>query len=327
MRPNFMRRRGSAGWLMLLLLGAPSLAQPLSDLSADQPVARVGDVDITAGQLLTDLIQRYAARTLADMVADVHLEALCAERGIAVSDEAVDETLRAARNRLPKDDYAAYLADMGGEERARRTIRRWALFDQLVADRIVPTEEEIEAFYAVAPVLTRPVETLGILVGAEQDAKMLLEGVLTKDNFAQFARDVSSHESAENGGSLGEVTQLDFPGSDAEYSEFLAAEEGAILGPIETDEGCWVLLRGRELPRRPAPLEAVHDSVVEGLRATKLAKLRLDWHRVVRAGRPPVVHMLGPLMALAGGPAPSPTDPLIPEGGAATGAGDEARTP
>jgi len=193
---------------LALWAGPPASAQPLDELPPDQPVARVGDVEITAGELLTDLVQRYAARAVADMVADIHLEVVCAERGITVSDERIEQTLAAIRDSLGKDDYEAYLADMGGARRARRTVRRWALFDQLVADRVVPTEQEVEAFYAAAPVLTRPVETRGILVGTVQDAKLLLDGVLTAENFAQFARDISSHESAEDGGSLGEITQF-----------------------------------------------------------------------------------------------------------------------
>ncbi len=302
-------------------LAPAALARPLEALPADQPVARVGDRVITAGELLAELIQRSGRAALSDAVADRQLEAWCAELGIAVPDEEIDDTIDALRATLGDERYEQMLTASGGEAEKRRSIRRELLFAQWVGKRADPSEERLQDLYREAGVQLREAQAHGILVGDENEARDLLDGVLTADNFGSLAGDYSLDEaSRDRQGDLGPLNELNWPAGPEEFEAFLAAEPGAVVGPYACPEGRWLLLRGETLPGRPATFDEAREMLTEQAREMELGRLRSRWRREVRADRPAVRLALGRLYELAGGPPPpvwvSPGEPA-PSGDAA----------
>jgi hypothetical protein len=293
---------------LLAALAIPSLSvaqQPLETLGPDTPVARAGDRVITAGELLAETIQRYGAGVLADLVADRQLDAACAALGIAVSPEEIQAVLDSLHKDLGDEGFAALLKRVGGEQAQRTTIRRELLFARWLGDRIEPTEGELRDVYAAAPMELDEAKALGVLVATEQEAKDLCGGVITPDNFASLAADVSIDKaSSERRGDLGALNQLNCVGGQAAWEALLAAQPGAIVGPFAVREGWWVLLRGETLAKRTATFEEVREGLAEQLRSSKLESQKLKWRRLVRAGQPAVVFTLAQLYALSGGPPP-----------------------
>jgi hypothetical protein len=255
---------------------AASWAQPLEELPSDAPVARVGDLTITADEVLSETIHRYALGAISEMLFQRFLAERCEEAGIVVDPEdlAPGESLHRAR------------------------------FDRLFADEATPTDAEIEAVYEGEPELYRleVVPAHGILLEAEADARALLEGGLAEANFEQWARDVSIHESAPDGGDLGELSILSMPGSPEVPRALLQPGEEKLLGPIETDEGWWLLLRGEPRMGPVPPLSEVRELIRDDLRRAALDRMWGSRHVRLRRGMIQIIPFR--LWELAGGPPP-----------------------
>lgn len=298
-------------------LGGVVRAQPLEGLASDAVVARVGDRVVTAGELLRETVHRYGVRTIADIVAERLLEARCAQAGIAVAESEIDRALAQLRSDLGDEGYATHLAACGGEGSLRQRMRHERMFELLVGPQAEPSEGELQELYGqqVERFRLPLISASGILVADEADAQALVDGAVTPANFAAMARDISVHPSAADGGQLGVVDPLTWSDSPAVFAALATADEGAIVGPIATPSGWWVLLRGADAGERMAGFAEVRDALREEARAAKLAALKARWRTEVRRGVTVFV-FAGPLFALAGGPPP----PVVPSA-AGSGAG------
>jgi hypothetical protein len=270
--------------LVVALVCAPVAGQPLEELAPDTPVARVGDRTITAGEVLRETIHRFALGAVGEMLFQRFLADRCEEAGIVISEADLE----------PGQDI----------HRVR--------FERLYGELAEPSDEEIRAVYEGEPELYRleVVPARGILLESEADARALIEGGLSADSFSQWARDVSLHESAAQGGDLGEVSVLTMPESPEVVAALLAPGEEPLVGPIETPQGWWLLLRGE--PRLgPVPAFAdVREMIRRDLRNAALERLWMRRHARVRRGTVRITPYH--LWQLAGGPPPS----VIPESAA-----------
>jgi hypothetical protein len=267
--------------LVLSCALCPARAQSLYDLPPDTPVARVGGRTITAGDVQRETLHRYAQMAVGQLIFERFLEERCKAQGIAVDESTL----------LP------------GQDRHR------VMFERLVADQVTSTDDELRAFYDQRPELYRlqVVHAHGILLDSEEDAKDLLgQGVLTLEAFERWARDLSSHASAAQGGDLGEVSILTFPKSPKLAEALLAPGDARIIGPLQGEGGWWIFLRDEPHAGDVPLFEVVRDLVERDLR---MAKLETLWDRRLKlVERGLVVVALGGLWDRAGGP-PSPALP------------------
>lgn len=277
--------------LALLLTSALCAAQPLEDLAPGSPVARVGERTITAGEVLQETIHRFGLAAITELLFQRFLAERCAEAGITITEAEVQ----------PQQDI----------HRVR--------FERLYGDLAEPSPDEIRAVYEGEPELyrLRLVPARGILLESEADAMALLEGGLSPGNFAQWARDVSIHESAAQGGDLGDISLLTMADRPEITAALLSPGDESILGPIETAEGWWLLLRGEPYLGPVPELDEVREMIRSDLRAAALERLWAQRYARVRRGTVRITPF--GLWQLAGGPPP----PVLPDApGADTPGGD-----
>lgn len=162
-------------------------------------------------------------------------------------EEAFNDLLE--ESNLTEEDVQAQLRDFALQE---------AVTDALVADEEVDEEAVQEAYeqnYGTA-------RARHILVETEEEAQQVLQRLEAGEDFGELAREVSTDPSAEqNAGDLGEFQRGQM---DADFSAAVfAAEEGEIIGPVQTQFGFHVIevLEVNEGP----PLEEVEDEIRDQL--------------------------------------------------------------
>ena len=168
------------------------------------------------------------------------------------------------------------VADVGGEEAFEEVIETNNLTEETVDSQLrdlalqdlVAEELGDELDVDDSAVQARYEETYGtasarhILVETEEEAQAVIDRLEAGEDFAEVAQEVSTDPSAaQNSGDLGEFTRGQMV---PEFSEAVfGAEEGEIVGPVETDFGYHVI-EVLELDQGP-PLEEVEDEIRDEL--------------------------------------------------------------
>ncbi|MEM8787744.1 MAG: peptidylprolyl isomerase [Pseudomonadota bacterium] len=250
LRPLF-----AAGLAGLTLLAAPAFAQ---DVTADTVVARIGDEEITFGQVLV------VRRTLPERYQNLPDEVLL--NGIV--DQLVDQYL------LSQEVEAAGLSKT--IELRLQTERRAILAGEQIrtVTEAAIDDEAVQAAYDEG-IGAQPAQTeynaSHILVETEAAAQEIVETLAGGADFATLAQERSTGPSGPNGGSLG------WFGAGSMVPEFeqavVALEAGEVSAPVQTQFGWHVIILNetREVP--PPPLEQV-----EGELRAQIAQDRIAAH-------------------------------------------------
>ncbi|CAN5127248.1 peptidylprolyl isomerase [soil metagenome] len=209
--------------------------------------------------------EQVSATVLNDLVQAQLLEDAASELGVGVSDEDV----AAQREEIVEQSggeeaFEQFLAQQGlSAEEAGRQIRlvaiQTAVQEELSGGSEV-SDEDIQAVYD-QQYGGEGVSARHILVESAEEAQGALDRIEGGEDFAVVAEELSIDGSAAQGGDLGLVA----PGQTVpEFEEALfAAEEGEVVGPVESEFGFHVI------ERTPAPeLADVEEEIRAGLEAT-----------------------------------------------------------
>lgn len=266
----------------VLAFGLPALAQdtatpdtaaadkaaeeaPKSDVTADTVVAKVGDTEITVGNVLT--VRRQLPQQYAQMPNDVLLK--------GIVDQLVDQYLfsqQADADNLPKG-LALRL------ENDRRAILATSVIRD-IASAEVP-DDEIQAAYDEAYGNVEPKTEYNashILVKTEEEAKQVEKDLKDGADFAELAKKRSTGPSGEKGGELGWFGMGQMV---PEFEQAVAElKPGEISEPIQTQFGWHVVKLNDEREVPPPKLEEVRDQLVNQIKQRRveerLAELRAD---------------------------------------------------
>ncbi|GAF65721.1 foldase [Bacillus sp. TS-2] len=177
----------------------------------DTPVVVVNGEEITEGQLVNTLKERYAEATLQEMVQRKLLNEQLETAGI--TDEEIQEELDYFRSTYQVEDDEALLDLLNTQFNIQLTS-----IDQLIDEYIIPplvierlgsqdvdiTEEEKRAYFEEnEDMFSLQVEASHILVEEESEAEEILEKINDGEDFAELAQEHSTDGSAANGGSVG----------------------------------------------------------------------------------------------------------------------------
>lgn len=242
---------------------------PAEDISPGSP-----QYEAALQQVMPQLVGLEIARAYAD------------ENNITVSQEDVDEEIELIKDQLVEQARQAGQQDIGrdqafqqaleqagiSEQQLRQDIRR-TLPVQEVQEEVVgdvqPSEDEIRAFYEENEVqFTTPEQRCARHILFNQDQRQRAEEVKDRlqdgGDFGELAREFSQDpQSAEQGGDLGCQGRGSFVPAfeDAMFN----AEEGEIVGPVETDFGYHLIEVTETRPEETAPLEEVQPQIREQL--------------------------------------------------------------
>lgn len=235
---------------------ASTTETPAPEVNAETVVARVGDVEITMGEVVlmrqalppqySQLPDEVLFTGIVDQLIDQELLAREAPTGDATPKRLQLEMTTERRALLARHT----IDEVRGAEVSDADIQ--AAYDEVVAG--IPVETEYNASH--------------ILVATEDEAKALVEELNGGADFATLAAEKSTGPSGPNGGQLG------WFGKGAMVPEFeavvLALEVGTISEPVQTQFG-WHVVRLNETREKPAPtLEQLRQDLVSQILQTRL---------------------------------------------------------
>jgi len=221
-------------------------------------------------QILSQLIRSELLRQgAADLGIEVTEEDVAATREEVVESFGGEEQFQAVieQNQLSDEDVQSQLEEIAYQQ---------AVEEELTADLEV-SDEEIEQFYEenADGRFGERVSARHILVETEEEAEEALQRVQDGEDFAAVAQEMSTDPgSASNGGDLGEITRGQ---TVPEFEEAIfAAEEGDVVGPVETQFGFHIIeITGKETPA----LADVEDEIREELLAPQRQEAVQTWLR------------------------------------------------
>jgi peptidyl-prolyl cis-trans isomerase C len=278
--------------LIILLVFLPAVAAQ----EGDDPIAlRVGDEAATASEverrfeialrslansqgipLSDDLrlqLRSFLPQFLEQRATEVVLLQEAAARGIAASEEAVEEVLDQVRGSVvPGQTYEELLVQTGfGDEAFLRTLIEESetinlLVEALRAEVEVDEDAIVAAYEANAASFAVPEQVCArhILLDTEADAQLALGDLVSGADFSLLAMDRSTGPSGPNGGDLGCFGrgQMVAPFEEAAFD----AEVDIPSGPIETQFGYHLILVYDRQEAGTAPLEQVRGTLEQQVR-------------------------------------------------------------
>jgi parvulin-like peptidyl-prolyl isomerase len=248
----------SAASLLALLVGAtacssgPTVAATVggTEISAadvDQAYARRAESPAMASELATesDVNPELQAAVLTTLIRTEILRQAAEDRGVEVSDEEISEQ----RNTLIESAGGQEALDQAmadnnvSDEELEENLRDQAIQAEISRDLASEvSDEQVRAAFTEDPQgqYGEKVEVRHILTETEEQAQEAIDRIESGEDFAQVAQEMSQDQgSAQQGGELGAVTR----GSTVpEFDEAaFNAEEGELVGPVETEFGFHVL--------------------------------------------------------------------------------------
>lgn len=219
------------------------------DVTADTVVAKVGDTEITMGEVIiarAQLPQQYnqfPSAVLFDGVVDQLIQQQLLADALETVPNRIDLALQNERRAMLAGEVISAIADTAVTEEALQ-----AAYDARFADA-----EEVNEFNASH-----------LLVPTEQEALAAKARIDEGAEFADVARDVSTGPTGPNGGNLG------WFGAGAMVPEFenaiLALEVGEVTEPFQTQFG-WHVATLNEMRVQPRPsLDDIRDELSGELR-------------------------------------------------------------
>ena len=247
-----MFKRTATALTLIAALTAPAFAQ-----DADTVVAKVGDTEITLGQMaaLKLTMPPEMAQVPAADLWNVLLDEMI--RQAALANEGEKELTALDR---------AFLANQRRDYLVRSVMERVADFE--------PTDAEIEAAYAMAFPADTPITEYDadhILLESEDDAKAVIEELNNGGDFTKLAAERSTDTgSAPSGGDLGWFTADRMV---PEFSEAVAAMEPGTTStaPVQSQFGWHVIKLNETREMTPPTIEEIRDALVQQVRREKVS--------------------------------------------------------
>ncbi len=233
----------------------------------EKPVAVVNGDRITEEEFVDKLKKAGGEQILQQMIDRQIIEDAFQKAGLKLSEEDIAASLQEIQSRAPSPQaFQEYLAASGVTlEDLREDLKLQMKVEMLATKDVQITEEQLKKFYEDnkgrydKPLRVKMSE---ILTPGKQQAQQALEA-LNKEgaSFAAVAEQFSVSPATRQYGGQRPVTPIDqlFP---MELREAVAtAEEGEIIGPIETAQGWYVLQIEQRLPAETATFESAKEQV------------------------------------------------------------------
>ena len=220
------------------------------------------------------------------------------EQGITVSDEEVDREIQTIKQQVGEQARAsgqdlsnqeafeqALEQNQISEEELRQDVRENLPVQQVqqrVSGDAEPTDEEVQAFYDEnkAAQFTQPATRCMRHILFNKDQQQKAEEVKTQlqdgADFAELAREFSQDPgSAEKGGDLGCLGRGETVPQFEEAA--FSAEEGEIVGPVETEFGYHLIEVTEIREEQTQPLDEVEAQISDQLAATQQEEEFTNW--------------------------------------------------
>jgi peptidyl-prolyl cis-trans isomerase C len=260
---------------------------------------------------LTEIRHRLDQRALDSMIAEALLTEEVEKQNVVIKNEEIDEALTQLKGSLPPEvKLEEYLKSIGLTEKDLResvgkNLRIKKLVEGKVADIAVPSDKEIEAFYADNPEkfqMPESVEVRHILIAVKPDddkaakalkrekAEEVRKQLVDKkgENFETIAAEVSDCPSKSKGGMLGVFGRGQTVPA---FEEAAFSQKVGEIGPVvETSFGYHVIEVLDRKEARKVPLSEVSERISNYLVAQKKDKAVKEYIESLKASATIVFH-------------------------------------
>lgn len=210
--------------------------------SSGENVAKVGDIQISRQQWLSELETRYGKQTLEDMIDKEVIKQMAEKYNISISSESIEQEVTMIKTMYNTFDHET----INDEENWRKQIETSMLLEELLTKDVVIPEEEMKTYYEENKELYEIPTTFQlshIVVATEEEAEKVREELKNGSSFTALAMEKSQDEfSANQGGLLGYISE------DTEYipEEYFDAveelDENEWSNPLKVEGGYAILL-------------------------------------------------------------------------------------
>lgn len=275
-RPRLQR------WRSILLPVLLSLCVLPAAFAAGRALVRVGEDEITEGELRAELVRRFGARVLLEMIDTWLIREAAAREGVVVSDAEARLKYEQVVARVGSEaDLQRKLELLGRSlEEFRQQVRDDALLDRLAIRHLDLSAAEIEAYYqAHLPEFSRgeQVRARLMLFSQRENAEAVAEALKAPDaDFAGLAKAFSEDPATrEKGGDMGFFSREDYTReiSDAAFG----LKPGETSGILTVPDGYAIIRVEDRRPAGPIPLSEIAAAVRARMELELLEAARLDW--------------------------------------------------
>lgn len=246
---------------------------------SEKPVAVVNGDRITEKEFVSKLKEITGKQTLQQMIDRQIVADAFQKAGLVLSEEDIAASIQEMQSRFPSpaafDEYltarGVTLDDLHEDLELQMKVMMLATKD------VIPTEEQLEKFYKEHEErYNKPLrmKLREIVTPGKQQAEQAL-AALGKEgaSFAAVAEQFSVSPATRQFGGQRPVTPIDqlFP---MELREVVSgAQEGELIGPIETQQGWYVLQIDQRLPAETATFESAKEQVTEEFKGSRAVPL------------------------------------------------------
>lgn len=211
------------------------------------------------------------------------------EKGITVTAEEVAAEIGRIRAHYPGDSFREMLAEQYVAydewiERQKVRLLVEKVIEQELESKIQVTDDEAKAYFASHPEIAldpAKVRVLQILVGNEQDAKLLRSRLSRGEDFATLAREHSVSPEGPTGGELGVFS----PGEVPEMMDVVfTLPVNTLSDVVQSEYGFHLFKVVESLPGRTHALDDVKPKVTEAVRAVKVQDAFPVWLQSLAEG-------------------------------------------
>jgi len=246
---------------------------------SEKPVAVVNGDRITEKEFVGKLKEITGKQTLQQMIDRQIVADAFRKAGLVLLEEDIAASIQEMQSRAPSPAaFEEYLAARGvtlGDLREDLELQMKVMM--LATKDVIPTEEQLKNFYEqYKDRYNKPlrVKMSEIVTPGKPQAEQALEA-LNKEgaSFAAVAQQFSVSPATRNYDGQRPVTPIDqiFP---MELRKVVAtAKEGELLGPIETQQGWYVLQIDQRLPAETATFESAKEQVTKEFKGSKAVPL------------------------------------------------------
>jgi len=262
--------------LMLFIFGCILMVISGCD---EKPVAVVNGGRITEKEFTGKLKDAAGQQVLQQMIDRQIIQDAFVKAGLKLSEEDIAGRIEEIQSRAPSPEvFQEYLTTRGITlEKLREDLELQMKVEMLATKDVQVTDEQLKKFYEqYKQRYDKPlrVKLREILTPGKQQAQQALEA-LNKEgaSFAAVAQQFSVSPATRQYGGQRPATPIDqiFP---MELRDVVSgAEEGEILGPLETQQGWYVLQVDERLPAEQATFESAKEQVTKEFKGSKAVPL------------------------------------------------------
>jgi len=245
----------------------------------EKPVAVVNGNRITEKEFVGKLKETIGERVLQQMIDRQIVEDAFQKAGLKLSEQDIAASIQEMQSRAPSPAaFEEYLAARGVTlEDLRNDLQLQMKVEMLATKDVVVTEEQLKNFYKEhKDRYNKPlrVKMSEIVTPGKQQAQQALEALKKASaSFADVAGQFSISPATRQYGGQRPITPIDqiFP---MELRQVVSgAKEGELLGPIETQQGWYVLQIDQRLPAETATFESAKDQITKDFKGTKAVSI------------------------------------------------------